>query len=94
MDTRGHGTDPLHLAGLELTSIVKGYCGLPVIRDLSLAIPKGEMFCLLGPSGCGKSTVLKIVAGLLEADEGRVFLAGLSVVALPWSFRTTPCFLT
>ena len=83
MDTRGHGTDPLHLAGLELTSIVKGYCGLPVIRDLSLAIPKGEMFCLLGPSGCGKSTVLKIVAGLLEADEGRVFLAGRDITHVP-----------
>jgi NitT/TauT family transport system ATP-binding protein len=44
--------------------------GQPVLRDLSLVLPAGEITCLLGPSGCGKSTLLKCIAGLLPPDSG------------------------
>jgi NitT/TauT family transport system ATP-binding protein len=45
----------------------------------SLRVQAGELVCLLGPSGCGKSTLLRIVAGALEADEGKVTVGGRPV---------------
>lgn len=44
----------------------------PVLRDLTLELPPGEITCLLGPSGCGKSTVLKCLAGLLDPQAGSI----------------------
>ena len=52
-----------------------------VLSDLSLTIARGEFVSLIGPSGCGKSTILKIAAGLLEPDSGRVTIDGESVAA-------------
>jgi NitT/TauT family transport system ATP-binding protein len=47
-----------------------------VLDDISLTIARGEFVSIIGPSGCGKSTILKIVAGLLDADSGRVEIDG------------------
>ncbi|WP_262695254.1 ABC transporter ATP-binding protein [Kordiimonas aquimaris] len=44
----------------------------PVLDGFSLSLKAGEVVSLLGPSGCGKSTVLRIVSGLLDAEQGRV----------------------
>lgn len=49
------------------------------IRDVSLDVEPGEVFALLGPSGCGKSTLLTIVAGLLDATMGAVFVGGREI---------------
>lgn len=46
-----------------------------VLKDVSFDIKKGEFLCLLGPSGCGKTTLLRLVAGLEEADGGRIQFA-------------------
>ncbi|MFX1483047.1 MAG: ABC transporter ATP-binding protein [Promethearchaeota archaeon] len=45
-----------------------------VLDDISLDVRECELLCILGPSGCGKTTLLKIIAGLLEPDEGQVFI--------------------
>ncbi len=45
-----------------------------VLDDISLDVNEGELLCILGPSGCGKTTLLKIIAGLLESDEGHIFI--------------------
>ena len=47
-----------------------------IVKDFNLRIRKGEFVCLIGHSGCGKSTVLSMVAGLSEATEGGMILAG------------------
>ena len=47
---------------------------LPVLESVSLRVEAGEFVSVLGPSGSGKSTILKIAAGLLKPDEGRVFI--------------------
>ncbi|MGV6872110.1 ABC transporter ATP-binding protein [Pseudochelatococcus sp. B33] len=47
---------------------------------ISAQVNKGEFISLLGPSGCGKTTLLRIVAGLMRPDEGRVTFAGDEVV--------------
>ncbi len=46
------------------------------IKDLSLDVHNGEIVVLVGPSGCGKSTLLSIVAGLLKASKGKIFVNG------------------
>jgi NitT/TauT family transport system ATP-binding protein len=49
------------------------------LRDISLAVERGELVALVGPSGCGKSTLLRIVAGLRAPTQGRVAVAGRAV---------------
>jgi ABC-2 type transport system ATP-binding protein len=49
---------------------------LRAVDELSLEIPRGEVFGLLGPNGCGKSTTLKIVLGLVSATAGAVSILG------------------
>jgi ABC-type sugar transport system ATPase subunit len=49
------------------------------IEDLSLTIPDGRTLVILGPSGCGKTTLLKIIAGLITPDAGRVRYDGVDV---------------
>jgi putative ABC transport system ATP-binding protein len=47
-----------------------------VLRDLHLAVPKGEFLALMGPSGSGKSTLLNLIGGLDRPTRGRVAIAG------------------
>lgn len=49
------------------------------LKDVDLKIDQGEFVTLIGHSGCGKSTVLNILAGLLDATEGGVFLEGKQI---------------
>lgn len=62
---------------ITLNDVSKSYTrGARVVDRLSLDIAPGEFLVLLGPSGCGKSTVLRMIAGLEEIDDGRLFLDG------------------
>ena len=68
---------------LRLEGLEKQFDGEPVLKGLSLTVSAGEFVTLLGPSGCGKTTTLRIVAGLLAPDAGRVFLSGEDITDLP-----------
>lgn len=59
---------------LRIDNIEKSFAGKPVLRGVSLVVNSGEVVVLLGPSGCGKTTLLRIIAGLEMADNGRLFL--------------------
>jgi NitT/TauT family transport system ATP-binding protein len=62
---------------ITLTGVGKRFAsGTEALRDLSFTLAEGEFVSLLGPSGCGKSTALRIAAGLLAPDAGRVRYAG------------------
>lgn len=52
---------------------------IEVLDDISFDVKEGELLCILGPSGCGKTTLLKIIAGLLEPEDGRVEIDGKEV---------------
>ena len=67
---------------VSVKNIYKNYGEIEALRDLSLDFPKGQLTSLLGPSGCGKTTLLKIIAGLLPATQGEVFVNG-SLVTKP-----------
>ena len=45
-----------------------------IIDNISMSFPKGKMIAITGPSGSGKSSLLKITAGLVNPDSGKVFL--------------------
>lgn len=65
---------------LECRNITKSYNKKsPVICNLNLDIQPGKIIGLLGPNGCGKSTLIKLVAGLLQPDEGVITIDNLPV---------------
>ena len=49
---------------------------LPVVNGLSFEVEEGELLAILGPSGCGKTTALRMIAGFLAPDRGRITLDG------------------
>ncbi|MDE6606394.1 MAG: ATP-binding cassette domain-containing protein [Lachnospiraceae bacterium] len=69
---------------VDLDQISFSYENTAVLNRLSLKVRSGEHIGIVGDSGCGKSTILKIIAGLYEADDGRVSIAGESE---PWKIR-------
>src|SRR5690606_9221143 len=58
---------------LEVKNISFSYDTLPVLRELSFSVPRGQHLSVIGESGCGKSTLLKVIYGLLQADPGEIF---------------------
>ena len=80
-------TGEVQTAGPETVLTVRGLRktyeaeGAPVraLRGAELTLDRGEFAAIMGPSGCGKSTLLNLVAGLDQADEGEIVLAGETV---------------
>lgn len=61
-------------AALRLDGISAGYGPVRVLRQISIDVAAGSLTALLGPSGCGKTTVLNVIAGLVPAAAGEVWL--------------------
>ena len=56
--------------------------GRPVLSDIALAIPRGQVVAIMGQSGCGKTTLLRLIGGQLRARCGRVRIAGQDLATL------------
>jgi len=69
--------------GLQVTNLAKSYKGRPVLRDVSLALNRGEVAALLGPNGAGKTTCFYAIAGLIPPDHGTILVDGEEVTWLP-----------
>ena len=67
---------------IQLENIKKSFGNVHVLDHFNLTIHKGEFITLLGPSGCGKTTLLRLIAGLEKADEGKIWIEGNDVTAL------------
>jgi putative spermidine/putrescine transport system ATP-binding protein len=79
-----HATQPdTQVADVELRGIAKRYGEAVAVDDVSLTVAPGELLSLLGPSGCGKTTTLRVVAGFVPPDRGRVLLKNADVTAVP-----------
>ncbi len=64
---------------LEADGLSKSFGAVAALVDVSLRVGVGEIVGLLGPNGAGKTTALRIIAGILTPDTGRVSIAGLDV---------------
>jgi multiple sugar transport system ATP-binding protein len=64
------------VADIVVKHLVKRFGKVEAVNDVSLQIADGEFLVLLGPSGCGKSTILRVVAGLEDADAGEIVIGG------------------
>ncbi|MDQ2942325.1 MAG: ABC transporter ATP-binding protein [Candidatus Dormibacteraeota bacterium] len=78
-------------APMRLRGVTKAYRTTrettSVLRELDLDLHRGEIVCLVGASGSGKSTLISVIAGLLRADAGSVFIDGHDVSELSDSQR-------
>ncbi len=77
---------------IEVKSLRKSYGALTVVKGLSLAINKGEIFAILGPNGAGKTTTVEILEGFRSADSGEISVLGVDPAikgsaALAWRDR-------
>ncbi len=72
---------------VRLENLVRQYGPVTALNGMSLTIAPGELVALLGPSGCGKTTALRLLAGLEEADGGRIIVGGEDVTGLPANKR-------
>jgi ABC-type sugar transport system ATPase subunit len=64
------------VAEILIKHLMKNFGKVEAVKDVSLRIADGEFLVLLGPSGCGKSTILRVVAGLEDADSGEIVVGG------------------
>src|SRR5262249_49458049 len=55
----------------------------PAVAGIDLEIADGEFMVLVGPSGCGKSTTLRMLAGLEEVDDGKIFIGDRDITHVP-----------
>ena len=83
-----HKTDVTKLKELSddiisIEHITKSFGEKVVLRDVSLAIKRGEFVTLLGPSGCGKTTLLRMIAGFETPDSGIIRLNGDDITKIP-----------
>jgi ABC-type branched-subunit amino acid transport system ATPase component len=68
---------------LRATGITSGYGGVPVVRDVSIAVGAGEIVAVIGPNGAGKSTLLKSLVGILRLTTGKILLGADDVTGHP-----------
>lgn len=68
---------------IVINNVSKHFVGFRALNNVSLEIPTGGLVALLGPSGCGKTTLLRIVAGLDQADSGKVWFEGDDMTQVP-----------
>ncbi len=59
---------------VTLKNVSKRFGKVLAVDKLSLDVEDGELFAIVGPNGCGKTTVLRIIAGLIEPDEGDIYI--------------------
>lgn len=65
---------------IEIKNVSKSYVkGKKSVDDLNLKIKDGEIFGFLGPNGAGKTTIIRMITGILEPDEGDIFIDGKSI---------------
>ena len=72
---------------LTLDRVSVAYDHQLILKDFSLDIEKGQLLSLLGPSGCGKTTTLRLIAGFLEAKDGKFLFGGKDYTRVPVNKR-------
>ncbi|MFZ2097736.1 MAG: ATP-binding cassette domain-containing protein, partial [Anaerolineales bacterium] len=71
------------MAEIKIENVTKRFGDFTAVSNASLTVEDQEFVVLLGPSGCGKTTLLRAVAGLGMADEGRISIGSRDITYLP-----------
>jgi ABC-2 type transport system ATP-binding protein len=71
------------LSGLRIAGVTKRYGDKAVVSGLSLTIEPGVVAGLVGPNGCGKTTTLRLIAGIIAPEEGRISVSGYDTAVSP-----------
>lgn len=78
---------------LEIRHLTKQYGEKTAVDDLTLTIRPGEIFGFIGPNGAGKTTTLKSVAGILQFDQGEIYVDGKSIRTQPLECKRTFAYI-
>lgn len=65
---------------LKLENVYTAYGSVPVLKDVSIAVPQGSITCLLGSNGAGKSTTLNTILGFVKPLQGNIIFCGENIV--------------
>src|SRR5262245_5243430 len=68
--------------GLGKTEVLKEFGSVVGVANVSLALNKGEIFCIMGLSGSGKSTLIRLFNRLIEPSLGKIFVRGIDIAAM------------
>ncbi|MBU0698573.1 MAG: ABC transporter ATP-binding protein [Proteobacteria bacterium] len=68
---------------LQIEGLRSSYGSIPVLKGVSIRIPKGEIISIIGANGAGKSTLLKTISGLVKVRKGRIIYKGLDIAGMP-----------
>lgn len=68
---------------IEAKDIVKWYGNVLALNHVTFDVKEGDFYVIMGPSGCGKSTLVKIIAGILDYDEGELYIKGEDMKNVP-----------
>lgn len=75
---------------LKVTEVSCSFQGETILQKMNMEAREGEFVSILGPSGCGKSTLLNIMAGILKADSGQVFIDDTLINGISQHFAYMP----
>src|SRR5215216_4775650 len=65
---------------IDAEGLTKSFGNRTVVKNLTLKVPKGEIYGFLGPNGSGKTTTIRMLCGLLTPDEGRGTCLGYDIL--------------
>lgn len=64
---------------IEIEHLTKYFGSAAAVNDLSMFVPKGQLFAFLGPNGAGKTTTIKMLCGLMRPSSGRIHINGIDI---------------
>jgi len=73
---------------VQLSHVWKSFSGTPVLTDVDLSVPRGQVVCIIGPSGAGKSTLLRCINHHERIDDGEILFEGKRVYRYQSNGRT------
>jgi ABC-2 type transport system ATP-binding protein len=68
---------------IRLINLTKKYGSFTAVDDVSLEVPRGQLFGFLGPNGAGKTTTMRMIAGILQPTSGRIEIGGDDIAREP-----------